>query len=87
MKNEIKELKKQWCGETPKIAKIIRNIAASISCTLPTVWISFSSMGISLPSWFEQSFGYISVISLLITGFAGTKETKEAKEKRMNNNE
>lgn len=81
--NVIKCIYRQWKSETPKLYKWIRNVAASITAVLPAVWISFTQMGITLPNWFSQTWGWVCIISLVITGFAGTKETVNAKSARL----
>lgn len=80
--NVARELKRQWKGETPPIAKWIRNIAGALTAVLPTAWYFLKETGIATPEWFEQSVGYMIFISAVITLAAGTKETKEAKRKR-----
>lgn len=72
----IKDLPRQWRAETPKIAKWIRNIAAIITAVVPTAWVTFQTMNITLPDWFTTHVGYITLASLIITGIAGTKEKK-----------
>ena len=73
----IKDLPRQWKAETPKLAKWIRNVAAAITAVVPTAWLTFQGMGITLPEWFVNHVGYITLISLIITGLAGTKECKK----------
>lgn len=34
----IEKIKEQWNAETPKIAKIVRNAAATIAVVLPSAW-------------------------------------------------
>ena len=63
----IKDLPRQWKSETPKLAKWIRNVAATITAVVPTAWLTFQGMGISLPEWFIHNVGYITLISLIIT--------------------
>ena len=75
----IKDLPRQWKAETPKVAKWVRNSAATITAVVPTAWITFNTMGIMLPTWFVNNVGYITLISLIITGLAGTKEKKDGK--------
>lgn len=74
--NFIKDLPRQWKAETPKIAKRIRNIAVVVSTVMPTAWLTFQGMGISLPEWFTNNIGYLTLTSLVIVGIAGTKEKK-----------
>ena len=76
----IKDLPRQWRAETPKIAKRVRNIAAVLSAAIPGAWLTFQEMGIALPGWVSDYIGYITLISLIITGIAGTKEKKETAE-------
>ncbi len=73
----IKDLPRRWEAETPRVAKIIRNSAATIAAIVPGAWLTFQGMGIALPSWFVNHVGYITLAALFITGFAGTKEKKE----------
>lgn len=68
--------KEKWIADTPIIAKWIRNITGSISAAVPTAWLTFQTMGIQLPEWFVNNVGYITLISLIITGIAGTREVK-----------
>ena len=70
----IKDLPRQWKAETPKLAKWVRNVAATITAVVPTAWLTFQGMGIILPEWFVNNVGYITLASLIITGLAGTKE-------------
>jgi hypothetical protein len=72
----IKDLPRQWKAETPKLAKWIRNIAATIATVVPGAWLTFQGMGIMLPDWFVNHVGYITLAALVITGIAGTKEKK-----------
>lgn len=75
----IKDLPRQWKAETPRIAKWVRNYAATVTAVVPTAWITFNTMGIMLPVWFVNNVGYITLVSLVITGLAGTKEKKDGK--------
>ena len=77
----IKDLPRQWKAETPRIAKWVRNSAATITAVVPTAWVTFNTMGIMLPPWFVNNVGYITLVSLVITGLAGTKEKKDGKYK------
>lgn len=72
----IKDLPRQWKAETPKMAKWIRNIAGTIAAVVPGAWLTFQGMGITLPDWFVNHVGYITLAALVITGIAGTKEKK-----------
>lgn len=72
----IRDLPRQWRAETPRMAKRIRNAAATIAAVVPGAWLTFQGMGISLPAWFVNHVGYITLIALIITGAAGTKERK-----------
>lgn len=74
--NIFKELKRQWCAETPKVYKWIRNIAGIITAVVPSSWGVFILMSIQMPEWFTHSVGFITFTSLIITGIAGTKEKK-----------
>ena len=74
----FKELKRRWKADTPEIAKKIRNAAGVISAIVPSAWIAFSAMGIILPEWFTNHVGYITLLSLIITGYAGLQEKHEA---------
>ena len=80
----IKNIIEQWKGETPKMAKRIRNICATIAISFPSIWITFQTMNIALPNMVSQIIGYVTLISLIVTGIAGTKETLNAKAKRLN---
>lgn len=82
--NIFKSIYHQWRNETPKVCKWIRNVAGIITAALPSVWMSFTQMGIQLPDWFSQSWGWVCIISLTITGVSGCKETANAKAKRLN---
>ena len=73
----IKDLPRQWRAETPRIAKLIRNISAVIATAVPGAWLTFQGMGITLPEWFVNHVGYITLASLIITAIAGTKEKKK----------
>lgn len=70
----IKDLPRQWRADTPKVAKWVRNASATIAAVVPGAWLTFQGMGISLPEWFVNHVGYITLAALLITGVAGTKE-------------
>ncbi len=70
----IKDLPRQWRADTPKVAKWVRNASATIAAVVPGAWLTFQNMGISLPEWFVNHVGYITLAALLITGVAGTKE-------------
>lgn len=70
----IKDLPRQWLADTPKVAKWVRNASATIAAVVPGAWLTFQGMGISLPEWFVNHVGYITLAALLITGVAGTKE-------------
>ena len=72
----ICDLPRQWRAETPIIAKRVRNASATIAAVVPGAWMTFQGMGIPLPTWFVSHVGYITLIALIITGIAGTKEKK-----------
>ena len=77
----IKDLPRQWKAETPKIYRWIRNIAAIITASVPTVYGSLSMMHVTgyMPEWFNSSVGYITFIAGMITIAAGTKEINPVK--------
>ena len=77
----IKDLPRQWKAETPKIYRWIRNIAAIITASVPTVYGSLSMMRVNgyMPEWFNSSVGYITFIAGMITIAAGTKEINPVK--------
>jgi len=79
MKKIINELIRRWRADTPGLAKAIRNIAGTITAIVPTAWVTFQGMGITLPEWFTNALGYITFASAIIAGIAGTR-TKEGGE-------
>lgn len=82
--NIFKSIYQQWRNETPKVAKKIRDISVMIAVVFPTVWLTFSQMNITLPDIFNQCWGYITLLALIISGVSGCKETINAKAKRLN---
>ena len=76
MKNPITTLLAKWRAETPVFAKNIRNIAITITAVVPSAWVTFQGLGITLPEWFSNSVGYITFASAIIAGIAGTRTKK-----------
>ena len=66
----IKRLIKAWKSETPKVWKIVRNLAAAIMVT----WTGFiSGSGMVVPKW-----GWaILVVSSIIVAYSGTRQKKQ----------
>lgn len=81
--NVFENIKEQWKGETPKIAKIIRNVCATISVSFPTMWVTFTTMNIEMPKFVSDAVGAVTLAALIITAIAGTKETDGAKSARL----
>lgn len=75
--NPIKSIIRQWKAETPKVAKWIRNISASLSAGLPSLWLTLKATDANIPIWFSDSIEYIVFITAIITLIAGTKEKKK----------
>lgn len=75
----IKDLPRRWKAETPRVAKIIRNSAATIAAVVPGAWLTFQGMNIALPECIVNNVGYITLAALIITGVAGLKEKKGSK--------
>ena len=73
----INEIKERWNAETPKIAKIVRNIAATITVVLPSAWGIVMSMPKMLDVVSDSTTKiilYITLISAIITGVAGIQK-------------
>lgn len=80
MKNPFKFLWNRfwakWNTETPKLAKQIKRIAITVIAVVPSAWVTFQGLGITLPEWFSNSVGYITFASAIIAGIAGTRTKK-----------
>lgn len=73
----IKDYPRRWKAETPKLAKWIRNVAATITAAnIATLMGSLLINGIVFPIWFSQIVGSVILVSGIITAVAGAKEKK-----------
>ena len=72
----IKRFIRQWKAETPRWAKMLRNIFGVLSVSIPVAYGSLSATNIQMPDMFTKNVGYIIFISVLITAIFGTKEKK-----------
>ena len=70
----------KWNAETPKLAKKIKRIAITVIAVVPSAWVTFQGLGITLPEWFSNSVGYITFASAIIAGVAGTRTKKGGKD-------
>jgi len=69
----------QWNAETPKIAKIVRNAAATITIVLPSAWgivMAMPKMSDIISDSATRIVLYTTLISAIITGVAGLQKTK-----------
>lgn len=72
-------VKEQWDAETPKIAKIVRNAAATITIVLPSAWgivMTMPKMTDIVSDSTTRIVLYTTLISAIITGVAGLQKTK-----------
>ena len=70
-------VKEQWDAETPKIAKIVRNAAATITIVLPSAWgivMAMPKMSDIVSDSATRIVLYTTVISAIITGIAGLQK-------------
>ena len=75
----INWIKQQWNAETPKIAKIVRNAAATITVVLPSAWgivMAMPKMSDAVSDHTTRIVLYITLVSAIITGIAGLQKTK-----------
>ena len=67
----------QWNAETPKIAKIVRNAAATITIVLPSAWgivMAMPKMSDIVSDGTTKIVLYVTLISAIITGIAGLQK-------------
>ena len=67
----------QWNAETPKIAKIVRNAAATITIVLPSAWgivMAMPKMSDIISDSATRIVLYTTLISAIITGIAGLQK-------------
>ena len=67
----------QWNAETPKIAKIVRNAAATITIVLPSAWgivMAMPKMSDIVSDSTTRIVLYTTLISAIITGIAGLQK-------------
>lgn len=75
----IEKIKEQWNAETPKIAKIVRNAAATIAVVLPSAWgivMAMPKMTDIVSDRTTRIVLYTTLVSAIITGVAGLQKTK-----------
>ncbi len=73
----IEKIKKQWNAETPKIAKMVRNSAATITIVLPSAWgivMAMPKMSDIVSDGTTKLVLYVTLISAIITGIAGLQK-------------
>lgn len=73
----IEKIKEQWNAETPKIAKIVRNAAATIAVVLPSAWgivMAMPKMSDIVSDGTTNIVLYVTLISAIITGIAGLQK-------------
>lgn len=73
----IAKIKEQWDSETPKIAKIVRNAAATITIVLPSAWgivMAMPKMSDIVSDSATRIVLYTTLISAIITGIAGLQK-------------
>lgn len=73
----IGKIKEQWDAETPKIAKIVRNAAATITIVLPSAWgivMTMPKMSDAVSIGTTKIVLYVTLISAIITGIAGLQK-------------
>lgn len=73
----IAKVKEQWDAETPKIAKIVRNAAATITIVLPSAWgivMAMPKMSDMVSDSATRIVLYTTLISAVITGIAGLQK-------------
>lgn len=75
----INKIKEQWDAETPKIARVVRNAAATITIVLPSAWgivMTMPKMDDIVSDSTTRIVLYTTLISAIITGVAGLQKTK-----------
>ena len=73
----VATVKEQWSAETPKIAKIVRNAAATITIVLPSAWgivMAMPKMSDIVSDSATRIVLYTTLISAIITGIAGLQK-------------
>lgn len=79
IKRIINWITQQWNAETPNIAKIVRNAAATITIVLPSAWgivMTMPKMADIVSDSTTRIVLYTTLISAIITGIAGLQKTK-----------
>ena len=77
LKRIIEKVKQQWNAETPKIAKMVRNAAATITIVLPSAWgivIAMPKMSDIVSDSTTRIVLYTTLISAIIIGIAGLQK-------------
>ena len=77
LKRIIEKVKQQWNAETPKIAKMVRNAAATIAIVLPSAWgivMAMPKMSDIVSDGTTKIVLYVTLISAIIMGIAGLQK-------------
>ena len=73
----IAKIKEQWSAETPKIAKVVRNAACTITVVLPSAWgivMAMPKMSDMVSDSATRIVLYTTLVSAIITGIAGLQK-------------
>lgn len=77
IKRIINWITQQWNAETPKIAKIVRNAAVTITVVLPSAWgivMAMPKMSDIVSDSTTKIVLYVTLFSAIITGIAGLQK-------------
>lgn len=75
----MKRLIDRWNAETPKLAKLARNIFASLSVAVPAAWASVKAMDITVSDKSAQVVAAVTFISVLVTVISQLQTTQKNK--------
>lgn len=73
----ITRFKNAWKAETPKVWKAVRDLAITLSVSVPTIWATVSQIpNVELPSVVGKVVAYFTGACLLLISIAGTRKVK-----------
>jgi predicted cation transporter len=73
----IRNIKKLWLSETPKLWKYIRNISASISAIATAILAAETAAGIDLSNKYKDIIALCIAIGAGISAFSQLHKTKK----------
>lgn len=77
----MKRLIEMWNAETPKLAKLARNVFAALSVAVPVAWAAVKALDITVSDNSSKAVAVVTFVSVLVSTISGLQTTQKKTKK------